>query len=230
MGNFDALEKSIGITFHDKSLLKEAMTHSSYPRDSSTSPSLQNEKLGLLGSAVIGLVICECLLKALPKKTGGEISQIKNVLVSAKMLATVAKEFHISSFLLLPHGGVPSEGMENISESAYKALVGAIYSDQGLKAAWTFVKKTLLQSRLREILTENLHRSPKTLLQEKTQATLSILPTYKVLKTTGPKHSQNFVVGIYFGERLVAEGEGHSKKDAETAAAKIVLQERGWNA
>jgi ribonuclease-3 len=230
MGNLDMLEKSIGITFHDKALLKEAMTHSSYPRKSSALSSPQNEKLGLLGSAVIGLVTCECLLKALPQKTEGEISQIRNVLMSAKTLAVVAKELRISSFLLISRGGVPPEGTKGISESAYKALVGAIYSDQGFRVAWTFVKQTLLQSQLREILMGNLHLSPKTLLQERTQSELSILPTYKVLGVRGPKHFQNFVIGIYFGEQLVAQGEGCSKKDAETAAARIVLRERGWNA
>ncbi|MBI4281053.1 ribonuclease III, partial [Candidatus Uhrbacteria bacterium] len=111
--------------------------------------------------------------------------------------------------------------------NAFEAIVGALYLDQGLKAAGEFIGRVVLP-RLPYILEHELYLDPKSRFQEASQDRLGITPSYRVLEERGPDHAKWFTVGIYLGSDLVATGEGSSKQEAQVAAAEEGLKAKGW--
>ena len=111
--------------------------------------------------------------------------------------------------------------------NAVEAIVGAIYLDKGLNDARKFVVKYIL-SKAENIFKTEAYIDPKSLFQEKSQENLNITPVYKTLKSWGPDHLKQFRVGVYLKKELIAEGEGHSKQEAEVNAAKEALSKKGW--
>ncbi len=109
-----------------------------------------------------------------------------------------------------------------ILANAMESLIGAIYLDGGQDAARAFVNQFILEH-LEEVLKAGSYRDSKSLLQEKVQEKMKVTPVYQVLSQTGPDHAKIFNVGVYFGEKLIAKGEGSSKQEAEEAAAKEAL-------
>ncbi len=121
-----------------------------------------------------------------------------------------------------------SRARSSILADAYEAVVGSMYLDQGYDVAKDFITRTVL-IKTEEIIQKGLYRDAKSTVQEKAQELLSVTPSYKVIAEEGPDHDKRFTVGIYFGEQKVTEGEGKSKQEAETVAAKKALEEKGWN-
>ena len=81
---------------------------------------------------------------------------------------------------------------------------------------------------LDEVLSEKLYKDPKSLFQEEAQERVGITPTYNVLREWGPDHDKHFVVGVFLGRELVAEGEGPSKQAGQEEAARLGLKAKGW--
>jgi ribonuclease-3 len=115
----------------------------------------------------------------------------------------------------------------SILADAYEAFVGSLYLDQGYDASKSFIHSTLL-FKTEEIIRKGLYKDAKSYVQEKSQEVFSLTPNYKVLSEEGPDHDKLFLIGIYFGEDKIAEGRGKSKQEAETAAARNALIEKGW--
>ena len=120
-----------------------------------------------------------------------------------------------------------SRARSSILADAYEAFIGALYLDQGYDVAKQFISRTVL-IRTEDIIKLGLHKDAKSFVQEKAQEAKAVTPNYKVLGEEGPDHDKRFRVGIYFGEDLIAEGEGKSKQEAETSAARAALQVQGW--
>ncbi|NBV43337.1 ribonuclease III, partial [bacterium] len=95
-------------------------------------------------------------------------------------------------------------------------------------AAKGFIHAHLLPE-LQNIIHHGLWRDAKSYVQEKSQETEGVTPSYRVLHDTGPDHDKVFTVGIYFRDQKIAEGKGSSKQEAETAAARNALEVKGWN-
>jgi ribonuclease-3 len=112
---------------------------------------------------------------------------------------------------------------EVILANAFEALVGAIYQDGGYVSAKKFIN-LFVTSRLAGVIKNSLHVDAKSLLQEKVQASLKLTPVYKVLSSEGPDHKKVFVIGVYFGDKLIAQGSGQSKQDGEVDSAKKALE------
>ena len=106
-----------------------------------------------------------------------------------------------------------------ILADCFEALIGAIYLDQGYSAAQAFIEKHIL-SKIDQILAEGSWRDSKSYLQELSQKTDGITPVYRVIKEEGPDHDKTFTVGVYVGNNVRGVGIGHSKQEAQTAAAK----------
>ena len=115
----------------------------------------------------------------------------------------------------------------SILADAYEAFVGALYLDQGYTNVKTFITETLL-CKTEDIIKKGLYKDAKSYVQEKAQELYSFTPNYKVLSEEGPDHDKIFLIGIYFGENEVAQGQGKSKQEAETAAARAALIAKGW--
>ncbi|MGI6103094.1 MAG: ribonuclease III [Patescibacteria group bacterium] len=219
-----AFADRLGLSFADNQLLQQVFVHRSYLNEHRTFPLDHNERLEFLGDAVLELVVTEYLYKTFDKPEG-ELTNWRSALVRGEMLSQIANEIGMGDHLLLSRGEQKSQGKARqlILANAFEALIGAIYLDAGYDAAVAFISKHVI-SQLDRILEEGRHIDAKSDLQEKSQEQLGVTPTYAVLESSGPDHDKTFVVGVYFGERLLAKGTGSSKQRAEQAAASEALK------
>jgi ribonuclease-3 len=229
MIQFGDFEKKTKITFKDKDLLKQAFIHRSYINENPRAGLSHNERLEFLGDAVLELVVTDFLYKKYPNHTEGELTSFRSALVNAVIISEVALASGMNDFLLLSKGETKDTGKarQYILANTYEAYVGALYLDQGYKAADQFITKTLLP-KTEEIVSKKLWRDAKSLVQEKAQEYYSVTPSYKVLAESGPDHDKHFTVGIMFGTELIAEGKGKSKQEAEQNAALAALKAQNW--
>ena len=220
------LEKKISITFTDKALLKEALTHRSYLNENPSWEVPHNERLEFLGDAVLELVVTENLFKRFPNYQEGQMTSIRAALVNYQNMAVVAKSIGLEEFILMSRGESKDTGRarEVILANAMEALIGAVYLDKGYETAQTFINEFVVEMNIQQILTNHLYRDPKSQLQEVIQEKLKLTPKYEVLEEWGPDHKKIFKSGVYFGSTLVSEGEGYSKQEAEVEAAKNALR------
>jgi len=229
MSNFSKFEDKVGVTFKDKDLLRQAFVHRSYLNENPALDISHNERLEFLGDAVLELAITEELYKKFPEKPEGELTTLRAALVNSKMLSDVALEIGMNEFLLLSRGEAKDIGRarQYILANTFEAVVGAIYLDQGYNPTRDFILR-VLTAKLSEILEKKLYRDAKSLFQEEAQERVGITPTYQVIKEWGPDHDKHFIVGVYLGKELVAEGEGASKQMAQQSAAEAALKVKNW--
>jgi ribonuclease-3 len=229
MIDFSILEKKLGFKFKNKDLLTQAFTHRSYINENPGFSLSHNERLEFLGDAVMELIVTEHLFKEFPEKAEGDLTNWRAALVNAKMLTSVAEDLGFNDFLLLSKGEAKEGGKARayILANSFEALVGALYLDQGHKVTEDFIKNNLLV-RLADIIKEGSYKDAKSKFQEAAQDKVSITPAYKVIKEWGPDHDKKFIVGVYLGQDVIAEGEGSSKQEAEEAAAKAGLKIKNW--
>ena len=229
MINFSDFEKKINVSFKDKDLLKQAFIHRSYINENSGTKLSHNERLEFLGDAVLELITTDFLYKKYPNYAEGELTALRSALVNAITISSVASKIGMNDYLLLSKGESKDVGKarQYILANTFEALIGAIYLDQGYEAANKFITKNLLPYTA-EIVSKKLWRDAKSLVQEKAQEFVNFTPMYKVLSETGPDHDKHFVVGIYFGPDLIAEGKGKSKQEAEQKSAENALKVKNW--
>lgn len=225
--SIQAFADALGLQFNDPALLQQVFVHRSYLNEHRSFPLPHNERLEFLGDAVLELVATEFLYTNY-ENPEGELTNWRSALVRGEMLAKIANELNLNDHLLLSKGEQRSEGKARqlILANAFEALIGAIYLDLGYEAAKEFLMKQLLH-RLDEVLAQRLHIDAKSDLQEKSQEQLGNTPRYEILRSSGPDHDREFVVGVYIGSELLAEGGGKSKQKAEQAAASEAL--KAWD-
>jgi ribonuclease III len=225
----NAFEKKIGYIFADKKLLTQSFIHRSFINENQKSGLSHNERLEFLGDAVLELVVTDFLYNEYTNKTEGELTAHRAALVNAVTLSEVADDLDINKLLLLSKGEARDTGKarQSILADAIEALIGSLYIDGGYAAANTFVSEFLL-SKADEVIKKGLLKDAKSKVQEKAQEFFAVTPMYKVMRESGPDHDKKFIVGIYFGADLIAEGAGKSKQEAEQKAASAALEERGW--
>jgi len=150
--------------------------------------------------------------------------------VNATTCAEVAKKLNINDFLLLSRGESKDTGRarQYILANALEAIIGAIYLDQGYEKTKDFILEHIAPM-TKKIIEEKLWADAKSKFQEKAQDMANITPSYKTLKEEGPDHDKKFTVGVFLGDKQIAEGSGDSKQDAEQSAARHALKEKGWD-
>jgi len=227
MNNLDDLQRKFGVEFKNLDLLKEAITHRSYPNEDTKWPHRDNERLEFLGDAVLELTVTDYLFDHFKNKEEGDLTIYRAALVNTKVLSEAAHEIELDKEILLSKGerrDFTDKARETISANALEAVIGAIYLDQGYNTARDFIERTIM-TRLDEVEKQG-GKDPKSLVQEFAQSTQKITPTYKVLDEEGPAHKREFRVGLYFDGDLKAEGEGMSKQEAEANAAQAFLEKQ----
>ena len=226
--NLSSLEKNIGYDFKNKDLLLQALTHRSYLNENPKWRLDQNERLELLGDAVLELVVTEYLYKNFPNPEG-EMTNWRAALVNAIMLSQITKEFDLNDFMLLSRGEAKDTGRarQYILANAIEALIGAIYLDGGYEPAAKFIEKFVLKE-LPRIIEGRLYRDAKSLFQEQAQDKVGITPSYEVLEEWGPDHARNFKIGVFLEKEMAGVGQGPSKQEAQQMAAEDALKKRGW--
>ena len=223
------LEALLGVNFKTPKLLELSLIHASYAAESPQNGLGHNERLEFLGDAVLELVVSEFLYDQFPGEPEGILTNWRSILVNAVQLAKVAKDLQLNEFIQLSRGEAKAEGAlkESILANTFEAVVGALYLDQGYKAAKQFIGRVLL-AQLDQILITAHEYNPKGYFQEEAQRRLGITPTYEVLEESGPDHTKHFVIGAYLNTELVAKGEGASKQQAQQDAAKQAILAKKW--
>ncbi|OGF71078.1 ribonuclease III [Candidatus Giovannonibacteria bacterium RIFCSPLOWO2_01_FULL_46_13] len=229
MSELALLEEKLNIKFQNKKLLEEAFTHRSYLNENPDWAGNHNERLEFLGDAVLELAVTEHLYSNFPDKTEGDLTSYRAALVNSNMLAELAQEIGLNDYLMLSRGEAKDLGRarQYILANTFEALVGAIHLDQGYLAAEKFIKETVL-TKVSDVIAKKLFRDPKSVFQERAQEAVGITPTYEVMKEWGPDHNKHFIVGVYLGKELIAEGEGPSKQEAQLRAAEEGLRVKNW--
>lgn len=223
------LAKMLGVPFKEGDLLRQAMVHRSYLNEHHSFELDHNERLEFLGDAVLELVVTEYLYQKY-NNPEGELTNWRAALVNGANLSSVARKLDIEPFLYLSKGESQdkSEKARNyILANAMEAIIGAVYLDYGWEAAKEFVTNAVIAT-LPGIMEQKLYIDPKSRFQEEAQSRASATPSYKVLEESGPDHKKTFKIGAYIGKKLIAEGEGTSKQEAQIDAAKNALEETGW--
>ena len=130
-----ALGARLGHSFRDPALLREALTHRSFANENPGSP--DNERLALLGDAVLALVVAERLLADAPAEPVGLLTPRRAALVSGANLARWAARLELGAHLRLGRGEEQMGGRakESVLATALEAVVGVIYQEAGLDAA-----------------------------------------------------------------------------------------------
>lgn len=228
---FQEFKKQIGVTFKNDDLLGQAFIHRSYINENPRSGLEHNERLEFLGDAVLELVVTEYLYAAYPHHNEGDLTSYRAALVNAVTLGGVAASLGFNDLMRLSKGEAKdvSRARSSILADAYEAFVGALYLDQGYDAAKAFISRTVLV-KTEDIVKQGLFKDAKSFVQEKAQEVTGVTPSYRVLGEEGPDHDKIFKIGIFFGDELVATGEGKSKQEAETIAAREALEKKKWGA
>ena len=217
--NLDELSAKLGVDI-DRNLLKLALTHRSWAYEHGNQPN--NERLEFLGDSVLGFVVTSHIYETLDLPEG-EMTKIKNAVVSARALAVIAGALGIGEYLMLGKGELATDGRNkpNLLADAFEAILGAAYMSLGFDAARGLVEKFVFP------LLDNpddlrANSDPKTTLQERIQALGRGTPTYKTT-FDGPDHDRNYYSTLLINGEEISKGTGRTKKSAETAAAVTAL-------
>lgn len=212
------LEESIGYTFRQSGLLKHALTHSSYINEKSHLKN--NERLEFLGDAVLELVVSEWLFRQYPEMPEGELTKVRAKIVCTDSLSKASAQHELGVFLYLGKGEEITGGRQrkSILANTFEAVVGAVYLDGGLEAAKEMIL-SMLGTCILKAVDGNLIIDYKTKLQEVVQQKPDALLEYRLEQETGPEHNKTFYVHLYHNGRLIGDGAGSNKKEAEQQAA-----------
>ncbi len=215
------LQAAIGHIFGDRSLLEQALTHVSSVKGGAIR--LQSyQRLEFLGDRVLGLAVAAMLSRTFPEAEEGELARRMAELVRKETCADVARDWNVGPNIRLGAGEAQSGGRkrQTILADCCEAIIGAVFLDAGYAAAEKVVERAW-----RERLTgaDGGRRDPKTLLQELAQARRFGMPVYTEVSRTGPAHRMRFVMAVEVDALGRTEGEGASKREAEQAAARALL-------
>jgi len=219
------LEDKLNYHFHDKVLITQALKHRSFLSVTNEQRLSSNERLELLGDAVLGMVVTEYLFKKFPTKEEGELTAIKSLMVSRKILTRIANQIGIGEFILLNEAEEKAGGRRRTSILAdtLEAIIGAIYLDGGLATVIDFIQKKL-SVRTNKIIAEEQNKNFKSILLEYSQSKSFGLPQYLVRNEEGPDHDKLFTIEVLIDNQILGMGKGNSKKKAEQLSAKNALK------
>jgi ribonuclease-3 len=219
--SLDALQGRFGYRFRDQQALVAALTHASAVQATQIRVS---ERLEFLGDAVLGLVLSELLVARYPEYDEGKLSKCRAALVNTGSFAAKTRELGLDAHVTLGKGEEKTGGRAKASilAAVYEAVMGAIFLESGYGIVRDVVAAHFGQAI--EALDQVATTDPKTELQEVCQEKFRVAPVYRVVEEMGPHHARHFVVDVLLGERVLARGEGHSKRSAEQEAARRALQ------
>lgn len=215
----------IKYAFKDKSLIQNALTHSSYTNENNLKES--NERLEFLGDAIFDGVISEILYNRLPQESEGQLSKIRSAIVCEASLVRCGREMQLHNLIKISKGEESTGGRfrDSIIADSMEALMGAIYLDGGWEEAKAFIGETFY-STIEEAIAGKLFFDYKSEIQELLQKQGQAQIQYKVYKEEGPEHDKTFHVNLFLNGERIGQGKGKNKKEAEQQAAKYALEGR----
>ncbi len=223
----EELQKILKVEFQDPKFLTLALTHRSYIYEGSGVGQSSNERLEFLGDSILTFISADFLYRTFPQLSEGELTDVRAVLVRTETLANFAREIELGKFLLMGKGEQHSGGGQRVLASAFEAILGAIYLDQGLPTVQQFIIPRL-EPIAHTIVDKRLFKDNKSRFQELAQAHEGITPSYRLVSQEGPSHNRKFTVEVLLGDQVAGRGEGRNKQSAEQEAARGALISRGW--
>lgn len=209
-------EEIIGYRFQNISLLRQALTHSSYANEKHFRKNMDNERLEFLGDAVLEIVSSDFLYRNYTELPEGKLTTLRASIVCEPTLALCTEPISLGKFLFLGKGEDLTGGRmrKSILSDALEAVIGAIYLDGGFTNAKEFVLRFIMT----DIENKQLFYDSKTILQEVVQGKHESL-SYELVNESGPDHDKNFTVDVHIDGKKISSGTGHTKKAAEQQAA-----------
>ncbi len=221
-----ALQKNLGYTFKNESLLLNAVTHSSYANEARGGVT-SNERLEFLGDSVLSVIVSDYIYKQFGNLPEGELTKLRASLVCEKSLCGFSRELQLGLFLRLGKGEEKGGGRErdSILADAFEAVLASIYLDSDLETARGFVMRFILKEL--KHTDDEVFKDYKTALQEIIQRNPEEYVTYILTGESGPDHDKLFEVEVHLNSNIIGKGKGKSKKQAEQMAAKQALSLMG---
>ncbi len=225
-GELQPLMKALHYEFHDVSLLKNALAHSSYANEGENRGS-SNERLEFLGDAVLGFITANELFHK-ENSPEGELTKLRAAVVCEKALYSYAQQLELGKYLRLGRGERLSGGADrpSILADAFEAVVAAMYLDGGLEPAKTLVLRFVIPEARSQ--RRRHFKDYKTTLQEIIQQNPGEKLEYVLTGESGPDHNKKFTVQVYLNSNVIGTGVARSKKEAEQLAAREALQLMGY--
>lgn len=223
--NSKELMKKISYKFRNEEYLKEALTHRSYSNENNRDKQFDNEKLEFLGDAVVNLIVTEYIYNLGEGKKEGELAKLKSQIISEPVFSSIASDLKLGNYLYLSNGEIMSGGRnrKSILGDAFEALIGAIFKDSDYYTTKEIAMKYLME-KIENINDIEGTGDYKTILQELLQGEYRKMPEYELIKTAGPDHDKIFEISVKLNDKIIGNGSGKSKKEAEKNAAKEALK------
>ena len=220
----EALEQKLHYTFQNRALLSEALNHSSYANEHRGAGIVSNERLEFLGDSILGCVTAEHLFKKYPDLPEGDLTRMRAALVCEQSLYEVACHLELGQYLKLGRGEEAGGGRErqSILADAVEAVFAAIYLDSDMASISKIIHNVLLDKSTAHVVEER--KDYKTVLQELVQREEGSTLTYQLTGESGPDHNKTFLFQVLINGNVAGQGVGHSKKEAEQAAARDALE------
>jgi ribonuclease-3 len=225
MPDIVALQKILGVSFSNPSLLEQALVHSSFINENPAATLGQNERLEFLGDAVLDFIVADKLYQSFPDLSEGQMTKFRALLVRRDTLAHIAREIRLGDYLYMGKGEEASGGRHKTPNlaGALEAVIAAVYLDRGIAAAGDIVTR-LLAEEWDKLTSHRVGIDYKSKLQEFTQSRYQSTPIYRLISETGPDHNKAFTVEVIVNKQTLGAGTGKNKKLAETEAARLALE------
>ena len=217
------LAKSLGVEFRDISLLQQALTHTSFANESK-GDIVHNERLEFLGDAVLELASSTYLYAHFPEIPEGQLTKTRASIVCSATLAKLAAGLHLGDYLLLGHGEEMGGGRTRQTnlEDTFESVIGAVYLDRGWDVAKDYVMRQLAPE-FEKASRGAILKDYKTILQERVYQKEGQSVAYELVEEIGPDHDKSFTFQVRITGKVMGQGTGHSKKEAEQQAAREAL-------
>lgn len=224
------LQEVLGYTFKDESILRLALTHSSYANEMRGKKEDYNERLEFLGDSVLGVVISRYVYENHPESKEGELTKVRSKIVCESTLAECSRELELGQYMLFGKGEALTGGRtrKSILADAFEALIAALYLDGGF---------TIVEPIIFKLMSEKIDMAEKGLivddykthLQELIQMKKDNRLKYDLIEEKGPDHRKSFKTAVKLNNKVIGVGEGRSKKESEQEAAKVALRSGNVN-
>lgn len=217
MKSIKEFQQEIGYEFKDESLLKQALTHSSYANEKHMKRLSDNERLEFLGDAILEAVSSEFLFLNYKDLPEGDLTRLRASMVCEPTLAFCTKDIDLGEYVFLGKGEDMTGGRQrkSVLSDAMEAVIGAIFLDGGFEEAKNFILTYIMT----DIEHKRMFYDSKTILQEVCQGQFKQNVTYELLSESGPDHAKTFAVQVLVGKEVLGTGTGNTKKSAEQEAA-----------
>lgn len=222
MKNLSILEKNIGYKFKNVDLLKKALTHTSYAYENKVE---SNEKLEFLGDSILEFLSSKYIYNNYPNLKEGEMTKVRATVVCEESLYKIANKHNFSDFLYVGKSERMHQGNRKVAIMAdsVEAVIAAMYFDSGLETVEKFIIENLKDEI--KIASQNVGmKDHKTVLQERLQINGNVDIKYDIIKEDGPDHDKTFTAEVKLNGKVLATGEGKTKKQAEMDAADKALK------